>query len=299
MGSTAPETPEPGMESTIEVAARTTTTHVVRKRKLRVKRRRRRMRPTVLYALAAGLVALVGLAVQLVIHTYRTEPRDAHMIAERELRVNTLGANERIIRTVSVFQRPWLDYFRATRGLLVLTNRRLLFLGLQPRELLAAGDSPPTFEQRDFSVDTLVRVHQGRTFFGIARAVVVDTPDGRFEYGVPPETWGKASLLLHSIEARHDRQHAEGVRQKVHRDAFEVRRRLVAAEAEKPRYYTVKRGDALVTVAARWNTSPDTLMRWNRLTGNKIKVGQQLLVKPSVTQPRATAVAGEVRLPKK
>ena len=68
---------------------------------------------------------------------------------------------------------------------------------------------------------------------------------------------------------------------------------------EKARYYTVKRGDALVTVAARWNTTPDTLMRWNELSSNKIRIGQQLLVKPPAGQPRATAVAGEVRLPKK
>src|SRR5947199_200276 len=92
-----------------------------------------------------GAVVVLGLLAQFAVHTYRTEPRDASVIAARELRVNTLGDGERVIRMVAVFQRPWIDYFRATRGLLVLTDRRLLFLGLEPRDLLGNGDSPPTF----------------------------------------------------------------------------------------------------------------------------------------------------------
>src|SRR6185437_1926879 len=49
-------------------------------------------------------------------------------IAERELQLNTLQPGERVLRMVSVFKRPAINYFRATRGLLVLTNRRLLYL---------------------------------------------------------------------------------------------------------------------------------------------------------------------------
>ena len=78
----------------------------------------------------------------------------ARTIAERELQLNTLQPGERVLRMVSVFKRPAISYFRATRGLLVLTNQRLLYLGLEPRDLLAAPDLPPTFEERDFPVDT-------------------------------------------------------------------------------------------------------------------------------------------------
>ena len=268
---------------------------VVRKKKLRLKRRRRRMRPGVRYTLLGAAVLALALFLQFAVHTYRTDPRDARSIAERELRLNTLGDGERVVRMVSVFKRPWIDYFRATRGVLVLTNRRLLFLGLEPRDLLASGDSPPTFEERDFPVDTLVQLRPGRTFFGIARAVLVDTPEGNYRFGVPSEAWGKASLLLHAVQARHDRLYAEGVHEARRREALEVQRRLAAQEAQKAKYYAVRRGDALSTIATRWNTTPERLRQLNDLPNNKIRVGQRLLVKP---ETNVTAAAGDVKLKK-
>jgi len=249
------------------------------------------MRPAVRYALIGAAVVIVGLLVQFAIHTYRTEPRDTSAIAERELRLNTLAEGERVVRMVAVFQRPWIDYFRATRGLLVLTDRRLLFLGLEPRDLLGSGDSPPTFTEHDFQVDTSVQLRPGRTFFGIAKAVVVETPEGSYRYGIPSQAWGKASLLLHSITARHERLLVIAEKQAKRRSAIEAQRRAALKEASKAKYYTVRRGDALATIASRWNTTPDTLRAWNRITGNKIRVGQILLVKPQANQ---TVVAGEV-----
>src|SRR3954463_9468629 len=227
---------------------------VARKKKLKLKRRRRRMRPVLRYTIVGGAIVVLGVLAQFAVHTYRTEPRDASAIAARELRVNTLGDGERVIRMVAVFQRPWIDYFRATRGLLVLTDRRLLFLGLEPRDLLGNGDSPPTFTEHDFQVDTLVQLRPGRTFFGIAKALVVDTPEGTYRYGVPSQAWGKASLLLHSIAARHERILVMGDRQARQRAAVAAEVKAAVSVAAKPKYYTVKRGDALSTIAARWNT---------------------------------------------
>ena len=267
-----------------------------RRKRLKLKRRRRRMRPALRYTLMGTAIITFGVLAQFAIHTYRTEPRNTSAIAERELRLNTLAEGERVIRMVAVFQRPWIDYFRATRGLLVLTDRRLLFLGLEPRDLLGNGDSPPTFTEHDFPVDTLVQLRPGRTFFGIAKALVVDTPDGSYRYGIPSQAWGKASLLLHSIEARHERVIALGEEQAKERALLEVRRRNALAEAAKAKYYTVRRGDALSSIAARWNTTPDHLREWNNISGNKIRIGQSLLVKP---QANETVVAGEIGATKK
>jgi membrane-bound lytic murein transglycosylase D len=75
-----------------------------------------------------------------------------------------------------------------------------------------------------------------------------------------------------------------------------AQRRTALAEAEKAKYYTVKRGDALSSIAARWNTTPDHLREWNSLSGNKIRVGQSLLVKPKANE---SVVAGEVGTTKK
>jgi hypothetical protein len=284
------------MESPSSVPELTPAPPAIRRKKLKLKRRRRRMRPALRYTILGGAIVIFGLLAQFAIHTYRTEPRNTSAIAERELRLNTLGDGERVVRMVAVFQRPWIDYFRATRGLLVLTDRRLLFLGLEPRDLLGSGDSPPTFTEHDFPVDTVVQLHPGRTFFGIAKAVVIDTPDGNYRFGVASQGWGKANLLLHSMAARHERIFSLGQKQAKQRAIMEAQRKVALSEAAKPKYYTVKRGDALSSIAARWNTTSDRLREWNNISGNKIRIGQSLLVKP---QANESVVAGEVGATKK
>jgi LysM domain-containing protein len=240
------------------------------------------MQPAALYTFAfAGLVAL-AIVVQLIVHMARTDPRDSRAIAERELRLNTLQPGERVIRMVSVFKRPAIDYFRATRGLLVLTDQRLLYLGLEPRDLLAAPDLPPTFEERDFPIDTLVQVSSGRTFFGIAKAIVISTPTERLKLGVPSAAWPMANLMIVGMNVRHDRAVAQAAQQRALLAKAEQERRNAEAARRKAKFYTVRRGDALGSIATIWNTTPDKLQVWNKLPTNKIRVGQVLLVRPAL-----------------
>jgi LysM domain-containing protein len=247
-----------------------------------MRRRRRRVPRPAVYML--GFAALIALAIvaQLVVHMIRTDPRDSRAIAERELRLNTLQPGERVLRMVSVFKRPAIDYFRATRGLLVLTNQRLLYLGLEPRDLLAAPDLPPTFEQRDFPIDTLVHVTTGRTFFGIAKAIVISTPTETLKLGVPSAAWPQANLIVMGMSVRHDRAVALSAQQRAMLARAEAQRRAAEAARRKAKFYTVKRGDALGSIATIWNTTPDKLQTWNRLPTNKIRVGQVLLVRPAL-----------------
>src|SRR5438128_2059332 len=143
----------------------------------RIQKKKKRIQPATLYAIVFAVLIAFAVLVQFGVHMARTDPRDARTIAERELQLNTLQSGERVFRMVSVFKRPAISYFRATRGLLVLTNKRLLYLGLEPRDLLAAPDLPPTFEEREFPLDTTVKVRSGRTFFGLAKAIVIETPN--------------------------------------------------------------------------------------------------------------------------
>src|SRR5690348_12847246 len=206
-----------------------------------MRRRRRRMQPAAMYML--GFAALVALAiiVQLIVHMARTDPRDSRAIAERELRVNTLQPGERVFRMVSVFKRPAIDYFRATRGLLVLTDKRLLYLGLEPRDLLAAPDLPPTFEERDFPLDTLVHVSAGRTFFGIAKAIVIRTPNETIKLGVPSAAWPQADLIIVGMTVRHDRAVAQSAQQRALLAKAEAQRKEAEAARRKAKFYTVRR----------------------------------------------------------
>jgi LysM domain len=233
------------------------------------------------YSILIGVLALAVVIIQFAVHAVRTEPRDTRAMAVRELQLNTLAPGERVLRMVSVFKRPMIDYFRATRGLLVLTDKRLLFLGLQPRDLLAAPDMPPMFEEHDFPLDTLVRLRAGRTFIGVAHAIVITTPSGTTTLGVTEDSWPTAQAMLGVIEARHAKIVSYGVRQKELLARANEQRRIVEAERRRPKHYTVARGDALASIAARWNTTPDRLREWNRLTDYRIRVGQVLLVRPA------------------
>ena len=253
----------------------------MRSRPGRIKRKRR-MQPSVRYTVALLALLAFAVAAQFVVHMARTDPRDARAIAERELALNTLQPGEHVLRAVSVFKRPAISYFRATRGLLALTNQRLLYLGLEPRDLLAAPDLPPTFEERDFPIDTLVRVSSGRTFFGVAKAVVIRTPHETLKLGVPSGAWPQADLMIVDMKVRREKALAEGARQQDFLARAEYQRQMAERNRKQPKFYTVRRGDALGTIATIWNTTPDRLRDWNKLPDNRIRVGQTLLVRPPI-----------------
>lgn len=246
----------------------------------RGRKRKRRLEPGVRYGLIFGLLLVAAVLVQFIVHIVRTDPRDARAIAERELQLNTLQPGEHVVRSVSVVKRPAVNYFRATRGLLVLTNRRLIYLGLEPRDLLAAADLPPTFEERDFALDTLVNVSAGRTFFALSKAIVVKTPTEMLRLGVPSNQSVSAERMIATMQARHERAAALSAVQRASERKAEAQRKAIEAQRHQPKYYTVKAGDAVGSIATIWNTTPDRIRAWNHLPDNRIRVGQVLMVRP-------------------
>lgn len=270
------------MGSTIPASSDLTPTpKPVASRPPRIKKKKR-IPPGTLYAIVFAVLIGFAVLVQFGVHMARTDPRDARAIAERELKVNTLQPGERVFRMVSVFKRPAISYFRATRGLLVLTNKRLLYLGLEPRDLLAAPDLPPTFEEREFPIDTSVKVSAGRTFFGIAKAVVIKTPEEELRLGVPSGAWPQADVMIIAMDVRRDKAVAASAEQKKFLAKAEAQRKAAEAERRKAKYYTVRRGDALGSIATMWNTTSDRLRDWNKLPDNRIRIGQTLLVRPAL-----------------
>ena len=241
-----------------------------------------RMRPGARYAILVAALVCAVVLVQFLVHMARTDPRDSRAIAERELTVNSLQSGEHVLRQVSVFKRPAIDYFRATRGVLVLSDRRLLYLGLEPRDLLAAPDLPPTFEEREFPLDTTVRVTSGRTFFGIAKAVVITTPHETIKLGVPSGVWADASTIIADMDVRYKKAVVASAQQAQFRARAEQQRKQAEVERKKAKYYTVRRGDAMSTIATIWNTTPDQLRTWNHLPNNRIRIGDSLVVRPAL-----------------
>ncbi|MEO6529170.1 MAG: LysM peptidoglycan-binding domain-containing protein [Gemmatimonadaceae bacterium] len=257
-------------------------------------RRKRRRAPYPLwlkYVAICFALAIVVSGAQIALHAYRADPRDSRVFAERELRLTALRPTERVIASVSVWQRPLIDYFRATRGILVLTDAppdsahpvggRVLYLGLQPRDPLSPPDAPPTFDQREWPIDTLVRISPSRTFFFVARALSLAAPrEPRLLVGYPAGASADADALQLAVAKKYATLRAVGWQLRETRRARDRERLTQQHEGRRAWYHTVKRGEALSSVAKLYGATPEQLREWNGMTNDRIRIGQQMLVKP-------------------
>jgi hypothetical protein len=254
-------------------------TAAVRRRNRR--RGRRRLHPWVRYFLPFLVLAVVLLGVQLAIHAFRTDPRDALALTQRELQLTVLRPDERVYGLVPSHHRSAVDYFRATKGILVLTNRRMIFLGLVPRDLVSGPDMPAAFEQRDYPIDTLVRIHRGYAPLSLSRALTIDTPKGDQKLAVPRNAWDRAVALKRVFDWQHETLFEEGRRQAALRSNLAGAQRAATIERKRPWYHLIRRGEALASISALYDTTPDELRRLNNIVGDRIRAGQRLMVKPA------------------
>lgn len=219
---------------------------------------------------AVVIVLLLG---GLAVHVYRTHPRPARALVERELRGGILADGEHVSRIVTVFRRRPSDYFRATRGILALTDHRIVYVGIAPRDIMGPEDPVPEIESTDFPSDTTLGIATGRALLGATRALVL-THAGKHEvFGVADEDWEDAEAIRREVESRHAAQRAEAAR---------LRREAQVADsiARAPKWHVVERGQALSNIATMYNTTVEQLRALNKLESDRIKVGQRLLVKP-------------------
>ncbi|MBA3671744.1 MAG: LysM peptidoglycan-binding domain-containing protein [Gemmatimonadaceae bacterium] len=264
-------------------------------RRNRRRKRRAPYPPWLKYLGACVALAMILTAAQIAFHAVRSDPRDATVYATRELQLSVLRPNEKVLATVSVWQRPAIDYFRATRGLLVLADApgdtahpiggRLIYLGLQPRDPLSAPDSPPTFDERSWPVDTAVTVTRGRTFFWIARALRITAPREHLTLGVPSGAAANASALDAALQRKYASLRAEGWRRRELRRARDRVASALLYDGRREWYHTVRRGEALASVARMFGTTPEAVRALNGVTGDKIRIGQALRVKGWTRQP--------------
>ena len=245
-----------------------------------LRRTKRRVHSVVWYVVGIFAVAVLIVLAQMALYVRRAEPRDTRAILDRELRLNTLQPQEQVVRTVRVFRRNGTEYFRRTRGILVLTDRRLIYLGVPPRDVTGASDAPPVFDQREFRIDTLVRLKPSFAVLGLSRALKIDSPDGDVTLGIASGGWPQAQLLRQAWDARHRKLVAIGVWGAKVREARSHLAQEIEEYSKRPVYHTVRPGDALGSIASWYETTPEAIQRANNLSGNKIKVGQQLLIRP-------------------
>ncbi|PYO08308.1 MAG: hypothetical protein DMD30_08505, partial [Gemmatimonadetes bacterium] len=193
--------------------------------------------------------------------------------ADRELQGGMLHYGEKLERRAKVFVRRPSDYYRGANGILYATNDRLIFIGVAPGSKFESEDAPPVILSLEFPNDTSLDMNSRRLYFLTAHGVSVSHP------GVPRADFAavrgeEASLdsLVDYVNGVHATQRKEAAKERRLREA-------VAALIRAPIYYTVKRGDALFSIARRFETTPEQIQQWNQLEGDRVKIGQRLLVK--------------------
>src|SRR3954464_4214763 len=199
----------------------------------------------------------------------------AYTAADRELQSGMLNYDEKVERRARVFVRRPSDYYRGANGLLYATDSRLIFIGVAPSSKFDSEDAPPVIVSQEFPNDTLLSMRGRRLYFLTAHGVTVSHP------GSAPGEFAAVSgqePALDSLVA-----YVNGIHATQRVAAAKEKRLLAAVDAlmKEPLYYTVKRGDALFSIARKFDITPDQIKEWNHLDRDLVKIGQRLLVKPA------------------
>lgn len=198
----------------------------------------------------------------------------AYREAARELDANILHYGEPPERVARVYRRRGTNYFRAANGLLVATPERLLFVGIEPRDMLAGPDAPPTILTAEMANDTLLQLTPARVYGMTAHGVAAQRGPRVERFAAAP---GYESEL-DSLAAYVDRRHGAERRLAAENRALHA---AVARLIREPLRYEVGRGDALSTIAARFGATPAQIREWNHMTSDKVRIRDTLLVKPA------------------
>lgn len=202
----------------------------------------------------------------------QVDARGAWRAAARELNGGILHYGERVERFAKAFQRRPSDYYRASNGLLVATNDRVIFIGITPGDKLENEDAP---------VDSPVRVPERHDTLDRPGATLLPDLGGvRIRHGDGPGREFAASRgddaaldsLVEHVNRRITAQKAEAAREQRLRTA-------VARMINEPIYYVVRRGDAISSIAKRFDATNDEIKRWNNLPSDRVRIGDRLIVK--------------------
>ncbi len=244
-------------------------------------RRQRSLWVQVLVALTSttalvGTVALVAAAAIVPPIGARRLARDA-ALGEVE---SAMAPGERIVAQAFASQRRWTDMWRESFGVVVATDRRLLYVGAPPTPLLRPRDDGPlALLVESYPHDAAFTLEPRTIFRGRGRGLVLRTPGARVDFIVDDASWPEAERVAQaSTRARgaatREQQESEGTARSAPRPTDEYVSHIV------------RRGETLTGLARRYRTSPDVLRQLNRLGQDDITVGQRLRVpKPAPGDP--------------
>ena len=255
--------PSTGWTEEMEAAARRHRAVAPRKPRWRVALR--------VSAWSVGLT-LVLTVVGALLFIHRGDAEGSARIANREVEL-VLERGEAIEWRSPVVARHWWHYFRVTHGVLAATNRRLVYVGVPPEDIVPREPEPQLLEEGSFPYDRPIDIWRGRVFLGTLSGIIIRAPGQMRTFGVPSSDMARLDSVLTLMSAH----------QKTIRDTDEAERQRALAVAEavrKPIYHDVQRGEALELIARQYNVTIEQLQDWNNLLTPQIRAGQRLLVKP-------------------
>jgi hypothetical protein len=217
-------------------------------------------------------VTLLLATIGIVLFIHRGDAEGSARIANREIEL-ILERGENIDWRAPVMARHWWHYFRVTHGVLAATNRRLLYVGVPPEEILPREPEPQLLEESSFPYDRPIDIWRGRVFLGTLSGIILRSPEQMRTFGVAAIERPRLDSVLSLMRRR----------QKAIRDSDEDERQKAlgaALAARQPLFHVVERGDAVDLLARRYNVTVEQILEWNELPSPKIRVGQRLLVKP-------------------
>ena len=214
-------------------------------------------------------ILLVVAAVVAYLITLRPDVTGARKLARSELLV-MMEPTERVQAAAWTRRREWWDGFRETYGILALTDRRVLFVGIPPRELISPERGPQQFVIMQLARDATLRVRRSRVDLGTVAGVTIENDRERLAFA-SNDGAGVDSVLADVTRGR--RSDAATVELAQRTRQYEQR------VSEKAVWHVVAAGDALTSIAARYGTTDAQLTALNHLSSTTIKIGQRLLVK--------------------
>lgn len=229
------------------------------------------------YALALGGVVAALVAIALYIDRRAADPSTTKALVERELAIpGALEPGETIEAQANLMQRLWWDYYRPMPSTVLATDRRLLLLMVPPRVLPpAAWDPvPASVEHRSLPYDSLA-ANTGRVFFGTERGLIlrVRSTGERIKLSAFPGEESRMNSVLRNIR-RHE------IERRIAIERERKLQQLAEVRSKEAIYHVVQSGEAVSSISDLYSITPDRLRELNQITGDKIRVGQRLLVKP-------------------